>query len=194
MTDKKIMGIGAAASRLLAEAPPEPPGWGGEQLSLLPSTALAERGADDAATIDNAGKRGRGRPPGSANKSTTEWAEWIGRRYTNPLVALSEVAGRRVADLAKELNCSTEAAMRIQLDALKTLLPYTNQKMPVALDLGDIGDMQLHIHTDVKQPENGGMSGRGGASSGGSLLDITMDAVEVPAGESPAGDDPAGDE
>lgn len=135
-------GISAAVDLALAEADGDDLGWSGQQLSLLASDS-----------IEIAAERGRGRPPGSQNKNTLDWAKYIGARYTNPLIFLAETYCRPVAELAKELGCSKEKAYSFQLAAATKMTEYTNQKMPTAVELGMDGDVMLTINTTWTKPD-----------------------------------------
>lgn len=141
--DKIENGIAAAVDQVLSETPKEAFGWSGDQLSLLPTAPM----------MPKAQNRGLGRPPGSGNKSTLEWAKFINARYTNPLIFLSETVNRPVAQLAKELKCSRIEAFKVQQAAAAKLLEYTNQKMPTTLELGNDGDMVLQINTVYHAPD-----------------------------------------
>lgn len=140
-------GISAAVDSALDAAGDDGPGWSGKQLSLLPSAALVDADLPDGEKRPEAGKRGKGRPPGAANKSTMDWAKYIGAHYTNPLIFLAECMNRPAKDLAKELGCTLEKAFSFQMAAATKLTEFTNQKMPTTLDLGVDGDLSLIIQT-----------------------------------------------
>jgi len=135
-------GIASAVDQVMSETPKEAFGWSGDQLSLLPTSPM----------MPKAQNRGLGRPPGSGNKTTLEWAKFINARYTNPLIFLSETVNRPVRQLAKELKCSRIEAFKVQQAAAAKLLEYTNQKMPTTLELGNDGDMILQINTGWSGP------------------------------------------
>lgn len=137
-------GIASAVDQVMSETPKEAFGWSGDQLSLLPTSPM----------MPKAQNRGLGRPPGSGNKSTIEWARYINARYTNPLIFLSETVNRPVEQLSKELNCSRLEAFKVQQAAAAKLLEYTNQKMPTTLELGNDGDMILQINTVYHEPNH----------------------------------------
>lgn len=140
-------GISAAVDGVLSDINQDIIGWSGQQLSLLPSAAMVGDGLSDDEKRPEAGKRGRGRPPGAANKTTLDWAKYIGANYTNPLIFLAECVNRPVTDLAKELSCTAEKAFAFQMAAATKLTEFTNQKMPTTLDLGVDGDLSLIIQT-----------------------------------------------
>ena len=167
-------GISTAVDQELSAADQEILGWSGQQLSLLPSTALAGAGDDDEKRQE-AGKRGRGRPPGAANKNTLDWVKYISSRYTNPLIFLAECYNRPAKDLALELQCTPEKAFAFQMAAATKLTEFTNQKMPTTVDLGVDGDLQLVIQTGYKEP---------GAAPGDSAVDQGVVVIDIPVGES----------
>jgi len=138
-------GISAAVDQALVDAPAL--GWSGQQLSLLPTSMLGDGTDDDDANRLEATKRGKGRPPGSVNKSTMDWVKYIAARYTNPLIFLAECYNRPVKDLAKELGCTAEKAFGFQMACAIKMTEFTNQKMPTTVDLGLDGDLQLIIQT-----------------------------------------------
>ena len=135
-------GISAAVDLVLDDADGDDLGWSGQQLSLLPTDS-----------IEIAAERGRGRPPGSTNKNTLEWAKYIGSRYTNPLIFLAETYCRPVEELARELQCSREKAFSFQQAAAMKMTEFTNQKMPTTVDLGMDGDVMLTINTMYQKPD-----------------------------------------
>jgi hypothetical protein len=111
-----------------------------EQLALLPTESLQ---ADLRCGDEAAERSGAGRPPGSKNKRTAEWTDYILSRHVSPLVFLAQTYTRPAADLAKELKCKTEDAFRIQVAAAKELAPYVHQKQPVAVEVSSTGVVQL---------------------------------------------------
>lgn len=158
-----------------------PPGvMDGQQLALLPlrnTDALAE-----AAEKDETAGRGRGRPPGSKNKSTQEWTDFLLKRYPSPLIFLAEVANRPVGVLAAELlelaggvagsskptYAQLVELLKLQLGAAKELAPYLHQKQPMAIQGGDNGLVNLFIG-DVKA----------GAVAADEATDLTIDIIDV---------------
>lgn len=114
-----------------------------EQLDLLP---LVDASALQKAAEKGAGPRGVGRPPGSKNKNTQEWRDFILGKYTSPLVVLAEAYSRPVHVLAAELKCSLEDAFKLQIAAAKELAPYVHQKMPQAIEAGENGLIHLTIN------------------------------------------------
>jgi hypothetical protein len=156
-------GISAAVDHLLSADDPEPIGWSGQQLSLIPSDALAS-GSDEDKKRQDVQKRGRGRPPGAENKKTMEWMKYINSKYTNPLIFLAECYNRPAAELAKQLGCTTEKAFGFQMAAATKMTEFTNQKMPTTVELGADGDLALTIQTSWVDPNAGPSAAPGDAA------------------------------
>lgn len=130
------------AVELLLEARPDVAARQAEQLALLPTpAALADRAADDEA----ARRSGPGRPPGSRNKRTEEWVEFIQARYRDPLIFLAETWSRPVDVLAAELGCPKDEAFKIQRAAAEAALPYLHQKLPQAVSIDAKSDLTLQL-------------------------------------------------
>lgn len=110
-------------------------------LPLEPSSAVREIAANT-----DSSPRGPGRPPGSKNKRTEEWVEFILSRYRSPLVVLAEVYSRSVVELAKELGCDRLEAFDRQLQAARVLAPYLHQAQPQAVRIDGKGILQLVIN------------------------------------------------
>ena len=110
------------------------------QMTLWPTPARIEEALADDATAE---RRGPGRPPGSRNKRTDEWAEWILGRHTSPLDFLATVYTRPVEMLALELGCKRLEALKLQVVAAKELAPYVHQKQPVSVNVDQTGVVTL---------------------------------------------------
>lgn len=120
------------AVEMLLDARPDVAARAAEQLSLLPTPAAA---ADLAADDEGARRSGPGRPPGSRNRRTEEWVEYLLRRYSSPLIGLFETFSRPVEQLAAELGCTKLEAFKEQRAALEAALPYVHQKLPLAVSI-----------------------------------------------------------
>ncbi|WP_131618208.1 hypothetical protein [Roseivivax marinus] len=100
--------------------------------------------------------RGRGRPPGSRNRSTDDWSKFLLTRYRSPLVGLAEIAQASPLELQRELGgspskenpdgCTLVEALRIIMQAQAALAPYVHQKMPTAIDGGGVAMMQVIVN------------------------------------------------
>jgi len=143
---KEGLATAAGASSGAIGSPPA-----GGQLELIDRAAdeLALQGVSPLARP----KRGRGRPPGSRNKRTEEWVEYLSARYPSPLIALAETYSRPVDELAAELNCTKLEAFKIQIIAAKELAPFWHQKQPIAVAV-EGGLLNLFIEAS---PEIAGM-------------------------------------
>jgi hypothetical protein len=120
-----------------------------QQLDLLPLPLLP---ASCLPVVENyaikvSGNRGAGRPAGSINRNTKEWREYILQRYQSPLIAMAETYSRPTEVLAKELGCSKLEAFNLQQKAAADLAPYVHQKMPMAIEAGEGGLINLIINT-----------------------------------------------
>lgn len=161
---------------VLADLPDDVLGRGmlapAEQLDMLAATA--EGAADPhravaaarAAETDQL-RRGRGRPAGSRNRRTQDWAEYLLSRYRSPLVVLAETYSRPAAELAAELGCSRLEAGQMQLKAAAELAPYLHGKMPVEVNLSGRANLVLSVP---------GLDVPLGVSEGGSsglMIDVT---------------------
>lgn len=122
-----------------------------EQMDLLPLSA-----SPAATPVAEGGKRGAGRPAGSKNRSTEEWRNFILSRYTSPLIGMAEIANRSVLELARELGFSSAVGrvakpeellelLKLQLQCMKELAPYIHSKMPMAIEAGEHGLINLTI-------------------------------------------------
>ncbi|MCF6216820.1 MAG: hypothetical protein L3J58_11705 [Emcibacter sp.] len=130
---KSSKGISAAVADILKTSVSLAEGDMCEQ----PTLPLIETGADaEGMALAKGARSGPGRPKGSKNKSSEEWAEHILNQYRSPLIFLAETYNRPVGLLAAELKCDRLEAFKIQLAAAKDLAPYVHQKQPQALDLG----------------------------------------------------------
>lgn len=124
-----------------------------EQLALLPLSQVND-GQNDGNSVPAA--RGAGRPPGSKNKNTEAWRNFLLSKYQSPLIGLAEIYSRKVTDLAVELgftnNLSRKATpeelmalLKLQIEAMVQIAPYIHQKQPMALDTGEGGLISLTI-------------------------------------------------
>jgi hypothetical protein len=154
---------------LFGVAPPDPDGVG-----ELAEAAPGER-------------RGRGRPAGSRNRTTSDWSRFILSRYRSPLLGLAEIAAATPAELQAALGGPWRAAipaggegegspesgislaecLRIIMQAQASLAPYLHQKQPLAVDTGGGSTLTIIINR-----------GEGAAVEGARIVPID-DAEEV---------------
>lgn len=152
MADDREAGLIAAVDLILARTP----GSQGEasrvlraeQLALIPSATELAFQTD----AERAERSGPGRPPGSRNKSTEDWTRFLTANYRDPRLFLAEAYSRPAAELGRELNCSTEAAFKLQLVAAKELLPYVGQKQPVAIAISSEREVTLVLVAPERRP------------------------------------------
>jgi hypothetical protein len=149
----------AAAVRDLAFAPDD--GEGAGQGSLFGAVPPDPDGVGELAEL--AERRGRGRPAGSRNRSTTEWSRFILSRYRSPLIGLAEIAAATPAELQTALGgppttpgpgpdgavpqggITLAECLRLIMQAQASLAPYLHQKQPLAIDAGGVGMMTIII-------------------------------------------------
>ncbi|MDZ4253552.1 MAG: hypothetical protein U1A72_13375 [Sulfuritalea sp.] len=150
-----------------------------EQLALLPvpGTDRMEPGEVDLAT----GKRGRGRPPGAKNKSTTAWRDWILSSRRSPMEFLADLYNKPAMLLAAELKCDIVDAVRIQAVAAKELLPYLHQRLATADDGGGKPPVPLAIHVTERGAQLVAASRKPG---GGVVIEGKIDKTEKDDGSS----------
>jgi hypothetical protein len=144
-----VMGAGEEAA---AASAGRQPASAGRQMSLLPA-------APGGQVEEPQGPRGPGRPAGAKNKRTQHWQRWFEATGSLPLEFLAGVYRARTADLADELSTSTEAALRIQVQAAQAVLPYVEQKLPLAIeDAGDQGNRTVIVigQMTVEQKQQAG--------------------------------------
>lgn len=140
----EVGGIAGAIEEAVRGAgePEEAVQW---ELPGLPLLAAAEPARADGAATPEEAERRIGRPPGSRNRRTEYWQQFLLARYRSPLVALAETYSRPVEQLAKELGCTKLEAMQLQMQAAKELGPYVHQKLPVDLQVKGQGAVLLSI-------------------------------------------------
>src|SRR5262249_35431097 len=78
-------------------------------------------------------RRSPGRPPGSVNRSTAQWAAYIKTTYGSPLDEAARMCGMSIADLARALGCTRLEAAEFHLQGLEFALAYTHAEMPRAV-------------------------------------------------------------
>jgi hypothetical protein len=124
---------GVAAVLAATFDPATPPVPAAEQLALLPGgEAEAEAEAARAELVE---QPARGRPKGSKNRRTEEWARYVTSRYGSPLEALARVMHDGPAALAQELGVSLIEGFDRWLRVTEALLPYVHGKQPTAVTL-----------------------------------------------------------
>lgn len=139
MTEDTKEGLSTALDAVMDGAP-EPPVPIPEQ-AKLPLEPVGE--AVKSAQQPAGERRGRGRPAGSRNKRTQEWADFLLAQYPSPLIVLAEIMSRPLDELKQELGCDKAEALKIQVSAAERLLPYTHQKQPMAVNVDAKGVVQL---------------------------------------------------
>lgn len=138
MAGDAASGLATAVAAAMAEAGDDAPVVRAVQLPLLPAEEVAALPEDPAArrAALAKGARGRGRPPGAANRKTTDWSSFILARHRSPLEFLAETFSRAAGDLADELGCTKLEAFQTQIRAATELAPYLHGKAPVQVNVG----------------------------------------------------------
>lgn len=124
-----IAGLAAAADprsfpHTGAAAPPAPALPGLE----LEAEADAYEPAPDSMPFPQ--RKGPGRPKGSPNRRTAEFARYILTRHGDLLSGLAAVAFMPIDDLARDLGCTKLEAFDRWLKTREALLPYVHAKLP----------------------------------------------------------------
>ena len=141
--------------------------------------------AEDAAP---AAPRGRGRPPGSRNKSTDDWVRYLQSRFRSPLIGMAEIANADPHALAAELDCSPlEAADRIQ-QARRDLAPYLHQKLPQAVS---VEGLENGLFTVVLNMGQGGADPAAEPGAMPAIEPVTDAEFEIKQNQGVSGRDPA---
>lgn len=128
-----------------------------------------------------AAPRGPGRPAGAKNKRTQAWQKWFEATGEMPLEFLAKTFRKSTGELAAELACDQDAALRIQVEAAKAVLPYVEQKLPLAIE-DDRDQARMVIVVGDMTPEQRGEADQ---ALGWKLLDNqpVSDAVIVQSDE-----------
>ena len=152
MAGETLSGLPAVLDQLRPQDAPAPGAAEPEQLDLL-GLPVPKAGAVVPAVYTPAPAPGRGRPAGSRNKRTAEWADFLLTRYGSPLEVLAQIAKADVADLVASLGCDRLAALQEKRHAAVALAPYIHQRQAVAIDLTQRQAVELTIlHQDL-EPE-----------------------------------------
>ena len=93
--------------------------------------------------------RGPGRPPGSRNRRTVQWAEFLLSRYASPLEVLAQMTVASVAELKAQLGCSALEAYQEKRHAAVALAPFLHQRQPLALNLTERKVVYLTIQHET---------------------------------------------
>lgn len=91
------------------------------------------------ATIQPQKRKGPGRPKGSPNRRTADLVKYIQANYRDPLLGFVDTANMDTIVLAKALGCKPIEALKAQISAGATALPYLHQKQATAVQVtGDV--------------------------------------------------------
>lgn len=163
-----------------------------EQLSLLgtPSPeemhAARERLGPKAGTLSVVNEARRGRKPGSRNKRTAEFRDFLLRFGQHPGITMMQIQNTPPEVLVEQSKAvdppkrrlSYGDAQQLRLRAAEGLLPFMESKMPVKVDVGVDGDFNLIIPgLNVSQED------ADAAAAGTFVLEADYDEVEEDEGE-----------
>lgn len=123
------------------------------QPALFPAAELGDLPDGAGRTHALRERRGPGRPPGALNRRTQAFRDYVLARGVHPADVLIETYSRPVGDLAKELGCTLLEAHQAQRDAARIILEYTEGKMPVRVDIGAEGGVNLFIGSFAQAAE-----------------------------------------
>jgi hypothetical protein len=132
-----------------------------EQLGMFDPVLPEEMAAAQERLGPNAGnmavleeaRRGRGRPKGSRNKRSSDFAAFILSHGTHPAITMMQIQStppevlversRQIDPVKRRLSYGDAQALRVR--CAEGLLPYIESKKPVAVELDTKGDFNLLI-------------------------------------------------
>lgn len=71
-----------------------------------------------------------GRPQGSRNRSTEDIRRLVLSTHRDPLMVLADFWSQPVEEIARRLGCDLLDAARLQIEAMRTGLPYLHKRQP----------------------------------------------------------------
>lgn len=96
--------------------------------------------------------KGKGRPPGSPNRSTVQLQKLLlAKGYRDPAEFMAALQSMDTKELAEKLSCGKLEAAQLQLRAAERLMPYFHQAMPQAVELKTDTPRKLIVMGDVVQ-------------------------------------------
>lgn len=108
-------------------------------IEAAPAPAAAEApGLDLEPTSPFEQAKGAGRPKGARNKRTVFWQRWIDQSGQHPIEFLASVFRGRVDEVAAKHGLTRSEALNAMIRAAEAVLPYVEQKLPIAVE--DVGD------------------------------------------------------
>lgn len=81
--------------------------------------------------------RGPGRPPGSRNRRTSQWVDYLLSRYASPLEVLAQMATAPVDRLKVQLGCTALEAFQEKRHCAIALAPFLHQRQPLAVNISE---------------------------------------------------------
>lgn len=129
-----------------------------QQLPLLPGDANA--GVGD-------GPRGPGRPKGARNRRTRELIDWMKGSGEMPAEFLVRIMRSSPDELASELTSEGDAVgrldiIKLQVRAAEVLMPYVEQKLPLAIEDATDSKRMLLVMGDLTTDQRAVLEARTG--------------------------------
>jgi hypothetical protein len=84
--------------------------------------------------------RGPGRPLGSLNQTTVQWASYLSDTYGSPLEIAARTGAMTVAAIAAEVGCDPATAAKLRLRSWEFTAKYTHPEMPRAIEVDAVVD------------------------------------------------------
>src|SRR5579862_4035687 len=86
--------------------------------------------------------RSPGRPLGSVNKQTAQWAAYLNDQYGSPLEIAARTGAMSLREIADEVDCDLATAAKLRRQSWEFTAKYTHAEMPraVAVDASVQGE------------------------------------------------------
>lgn len=136
MSGTEKSGLIRAVEARAGEVSGEKPAQGDNELTQGAFDIFADQPLLGELVNDAGGKRTTvGRPKGSPNKKTQEWADYILSQHRSPLIGLAEVVSTPIPQLATAMHCKRIEAAEFWRKCATDLAKYLHQAQPVAVAL-----------------------------------------------------------
>lgn len=125
-----LTGLAAALAPHVGEPPADA---GAVQGELLADEITDEGSFLGMVAREGEAAKSRGRPAGSKNRRTEEWARFILSQRRSPLLFMAEICATPLADLARTMACTKLEAAEFARKCASDLAPYLHQRQPQAI-------------------------------------------------------------